>query len=137
MARANLVRALRRLGIESVVDLDKFDHRRFWADRLRLVHISPERLGLIIRNRQDGTKSRVATSLVGASDLTRPASGISPPPCFNPNADFCSSAHILRRSAHGGYAAFASTGINFCKNPASDIIFRNRLQLQVDCRDAA
>ena len=99
MARANLVRALRRLGIESVVDFDKFDRRRFWADRLRLVHISPERLGLIIRNRQDGIKSRVATSLVGASDLptTRPAGGISPPPCFNPNADFCSSAHILRR----------------------------------------
>jgi hypothetical protein len=44
--RVNGVRALRRLGIESVVDLDKFDHRR---------------LGLIIRNRQDGTKSRVAT----------------------------------------------------------------------------
>jgi hypothetical protein len=53
---------LRRLGIESVVDLDKFDHRRFWAHRLRLVDISSERLGLIIRNRNDGTKSRVATS---------------------------------------------------------------------------
>jgi CRP/FNR family nitrogen fixation transcriptional regulator len=33
--------------------------------------------------------------------------------------------------------AFASTRMNFCKNPASDIIFRNRLQLQVDCGDTA
>jgi hypothetical protein len=29
-----------RGGIESVVDLDKFDHRRFWVHRLRLVDIS-------------------------------------------------------------------------------------------------
>jgi hypothetical protein len=60
--RVNGVRTLGRLGIESVVDLGKFDHRRFWAHRLRLVDISSERLGLIIRNRKDGTKSRVATS---------------------------------------------------------------------------
>jgi hypothetical protein len=59
--RVKGVRALRRLGIESVVDLGKFDHRLFWADRLRLVDISSKRLGLIIRNRIDGTKSRVAT----------------------------------------------------------------------------
>jgi len=60
--RANGVRALRRLGTESVVDLDKFDHSRFWAPRLHLVDISSERLALIIRNRNHGTKSRVATS---------------------------------------------------------------------------
>jgi len=57
--RANGKRTLERLGICSVAGLESFDHGRFWAEHLRLVDVSPERLGRLIRNRNKGTRSRV------------------------------------------------------------------------------
>jgi hypothetical protein len=59
--RVNGIRSLRRLGIQSVADLDKFDFRRFWARHLLLVDLAPETLGRLVRNRLEGTKSRTST----------------------------------------------------------------------------
>jgi hypothetical protein len=59
--RVNGVRSLRRLGIHSVADLDTFDHNSFWANRLLLVDISPQRAGRLVRNRIEGTKSRTSS----------------------------------------------------------------------------
>jgi hypothetical protein len=56
--RAKGWRAVQRTGIRCAADLLRFDHRRFWQRRFRLVDIDPERLGRLIRNRADGTRSR-------------------------------------------------------------------------------
>jgi hypothetical protein len=59
--RAKSPKALRSLGICSGADLLNFNHRNFWAHRLLLHDISPERLGRRMRNHRKGTKSRVGT----------------------------------------------------------------------------
>jgi hypothetical protein len=59
--RANGKRTLGRLGIYSVADLESFNHGRFWAEHLRLVDLSPARLGRLIRNRNRGTRSHFNT----------------------------------------------------------------------------
>jgi len=59
--RANGIKAVRSLGIHSAADLSNFNHTSFWVHRLLLLDISPERLGRLIRNQRDGTKSRAST----------------------------------------------------------------------------
>jgi hypothetical protein len=61
--RANGIKAVRSLRIHSAADLSKFNHTSFWDYRLLLLDISPERLGRIIRNRREGTKSRASTPI--------------------------------------------------------------------------
>lgn len=56
--RLNTLASVQNAGITSGVHLFEFDHRQFWARRMRLVSADPEKLGRCIRNRVNGTKSR-------------------------------------------------------------------------------
>jgi hypothetical protein len=56
----NGVRACRAAGIGSTSELLKFDHRQFWKDRLLLYEVDAEKLGRLVRNKRDGTRSRNA-----------------------------------------------------------------------------
>ena len=56
--RINNARAARGAGIRAGTDLLRFDHRRFWRERMLLVEIDAERLGRLMRNRRNGTRSR-------------------------------------------------------------------------------
>ena len=58
--RLNNLRAVQSAGIRSGKELLKFNHYQFWKKRMLLVYIDPERLGRLIRNRVNGTKSRTA-----------------------------------------------------------------------------
>jgi hypothetical protein len=57
-SRVSSPRAIHAAGIESGQDLPEFDHRAFWKKRLLLYAVDRRRLGLLIRNRQMGTKRR-------------------------------------------------------------------------------
>jgi hypothetical protein len=59
--RANGVAAVRRVGINSALDLLDFDHRQFWARRLLLLRASPGRLGRLFSNQFTGKKRRAET----------------------------------------------------------------------------
>jgi hypothetical protein len=61
--RAIGVDAVRRAGISSGQDLLNFDHRKFWEKRLLLLDTTPERIGLYLRNRRQGTRSRMPNRL--------------------------------------------------------------------------
>ena len=54
------MRACRAAGIGSTSELLKFDHRQFWKDRLLLYEVDAEKLGRMVRNKRDGTRSRSA-----------------------------------------------------------------------------
>jgi hypothetical protein len=50
--------ALRRIGIWSIDDVLRIDLRRFWADRLRLFTVDPNKLGLRYNNWEKGTRRK-------------------------------------------------------------------------------
>jgi hypothetical protein len=50
--------ACRRIGIGSISDLLHFDHEGFWLKHTRIIDPSMERLGRLLRNRAEGTKSQ-------------------------------------------------------------------------------
>jgi hypothetical protein len=50
--RASKRRAVQALGISSPRDLLRFDHRRFWEQRLLLFTVEPERIGAFLRHRK-------------------------------------------------------------------------------------
>jgi hypothetical protein len=56
--RAKGSRATRALGINSPVDLLRFDHRAFWQNRLRLYDVDRQKLGLMVRNWSTGRRHR-------------------------------------------------------------------------------
>lgn len=56
--RLSGVRPVRSAGIQLGSDLLGFNHRAFWERRLMLVDIDADRLGRVIRNRNEGTRSR-------------------------------------------------------------------------------
>jgi hypothetical protein len=56
----NGVRSLRSAGIHSLADLLQFDHRGFWRKRLLLFEIDAEKLGRLVRNKRNRTRSRTA-----------------------------------------------------------------------------
>jgi hypothetical protein len=74
------LKAVQKAGIKSGRDLLEFSHRDFWAKRLLLYSVNPDRLGRLVRNRLDGTKSRVPKmenwSLVDLVNIDRKKGGV-------------------------------------------------------------
>jgi hypothetical protein len=56
------VRSVRRAGISNIAELRRFDHRRFWQERLLLVELDYARLGRMLRNRRNGARRRSSRS---------------------------------------------------------------------------
>ena len=56
--RAASAPAVRAAGINSPADLVGFDHRAFWERRLKMVEVDLERVGRLLRNRNEGTRRR-------------------------------------------------------------------------------
>ena len=56
--RAASAHAVQAAGISSPADLVGFDHRAFWERRLKMVEVDLERVGRLLRNRNEGTRSR-------------------------------------------------------------------------------
>jgi hypothetical protein len=61
--RAKGVQPVRSASISSGKDLLGFDHRAFWEKRLLLLDTTAERIGLYLRNRRQGTRSRMPNRL--------------------------------------------------------------------------
>jgi hypothetical protein len=61
--RSRGINAVQSAGILYGKDLLGFDHRGFWEKRLQLLDTTPERIGLYLRNRRQGTRSRTVTRL--------------------------------------------------------------------------
>ena len=57
-AKINGVRALRRLGINSIADLLAFDHAQFWQRHFIIAEIDMVKLGRYHANRRDGSRRR-------------------------------------------------------------------------------
>jgi hypothetical protein len=68
--RATSGAAMRSAGIASAADLVRFSHREFWARRLLLCDVDVERLGRLVRNHSEGTRSKSPTKQDRRGGLT-------------------------------------------------------------------